>query len=185
LLDNKWIRTGMAMNAPLIGTPSHVALHAGPDLFKTVSSHWPSGVAVITTVAGDGSLHGLTMSAVIALSLDPMQFLISVDKGSNTLPVLKSTRRFCINFLGREQRDVCMLFAGKAADKFASVQHRLSRTGLPLIEGAVSCIDCDVGRIIESGDHEIMIGDVRNIEHFGGEPLIHFKRGFHTAVACA
>jgi hypothetical protein len=26
-----------------------------------------------------------------------------------------------------------------------------------------------------------MIGDVRDMEHFGGEPLIHFKRSFHTA----
>ena len=165
------------MNAPVIAKPA--ALPIGPDLFKTVSSHWPSGVAVITTAAGDGSLHGLTMSAVIALSLHPMQFLISLDKTSNTLPVLKATKRFCINFLSREQQDICMLFASKAADKFASVSHRLTDLGLPLIEGAVSCISCDVSSIIPSGDHEIMIGDVRDIEHFGGEPLIHFKRTFH------
>lgn len=173
----------MPMNAPVIGTPAHVALSAEPDLFKTVSSHWPSGVAVITTTAEDGSLHGLTMSAVMALSLDPMQFLISVDRKSNTLPVLKATRRFCINFLSRDQRDICMMFASKAANKFASVDHHLSTMGLPVIDGAVSSIDCDVNSIIPSGDHEIMIGDVRDIEHFGGEPLIHFKRAFHTAVA--
>lgn len=167
------------MNAPLVGTPAHTAL-SGADLFKTVSSHWPSGVAVITTAAEDGSLHGLTMSAVIALSLDPMQYLISVDRTSNTLPVLKATRRFCINFLSKEQRDICMLFASKTADKFGSVEHRPSRMGLPMIEGAVSCISCDVGSIIASGDHEIMIGNVRDIQHFGGEPLIHFKRSFHT-----
>ncbi|MEW6634029.1 MAG: flavin reductase family protein [Pseudomonadota bacterium] len=167
------------MNAPVVIPPA--ALPIGRDLFKTVSSHWPSGVAVITTAAGDGTLHGLTMSAVIALSLEPMQFLISLDKTSNTLPMLKETRRFCINFLSREQQDICMLFASKAADKFASVSHRLSDMGLPIIEGAVSCISCDVNSIIASGDHEIMIGDVRDMEHFGGEPLIHFKRSFHTA----
>ncbi|CDX54291.1 putative Flavin-dependent monooxygenase, reductase subunit HsaB [Mesorhizobium plurifarium] len=168
------------MNAPLVGTPTHAPFAAGRDLFKTVSSHWPSGVAVITATADDRSLHGLTMSAVIALSLDPMQYLISVDKTSNTLPVLKATRRFCINFLSSRQQDVCMLFASKAADKFASVSHRISDTGLPLIEGAVSHIVCDVNSVISSGDHEIMIGDVRDIEHAGGDPLIHFKRSFHT-----
>ena len=171
------------MNAPLVGTLAHAALPAAPDLFKTVSSHWPSGVAVITTATEDGSLHGLTMSAVIALSLEPMQYLISVDKTSNTLPFLKATRRFCINFLSAGQRDVCMLFAGKAPDKFASVRHRLSANGLPLIEGAVSCISCTVNSIVASGDHEIVIGDVLDIEHFGGEPLIHFKRAFHSVHA--
>lgn len=174
----------MPMNAPLAGTPAPVALPAGPDLFKMVSSHWPSGVAIITTVAEDGSLHGLTMSAVIALSLDPMQYLISVDSNSNTLPVLKATRRFCINFLSQDQRDICMLFAGKAANKFASVDYRLSKTGLPMLAGSVSCISCDAAKIIPSGDHEIIIGDVLDIEHFGGDPLIHFKRAFHTTAAC-
>ena len=173
----------MQMNAPVVGATAHVALATEPDLFKTVSSHWPSGVAVITTIAEDGSLHGLTMNAVIALSLDPMQFLISVDRKSNTLPVLKATRRFCINFLSSGQRDICMMFASKAADKFATVEHRLSRMGLPIIDGSVSCINCDVNTIIPSGDHEILIGDVRDIEHFGGEPLIHFKRTFHTTIA--
>ncbi|MDQ6434116.1 flavin reductase family protein [Mesorhizobium sp. LHD-90] len=157
-------------------------LAAGPDLFKTVSSHWPSGVAIITTVAEDGSLHGLTMNAVIALSLNPMQYLISVDKGSNTLPVLKAARRFCINFLGEGQRDTCMLFASKASDKFASVKYQFSRTGLPMLEGAVSCIDCDVDSLVPAGDHEIIIGNVRHIEHFGGEPLVHFRRAFHTVT---
>ncbi|MEQ1955947.1 flavin reductase family protein [Mesorhizobium sp. CN2-181] len=171
------------MNAPVLDTRAHVALSTEPDLFKTVSSHWPSGVAVVTTTADDGSLHGLTMSAVIALSLDPMQFLISVDRKSNTLPVLKATRRFCINFLSKEQRNVCMTFASKAEDKFASVGYRLSKMGLPVIDGSMSCINCDVNSIIPSGDHEIMIGDVRDIEHFGGEPLIHFKRTFHTTVS--
>jgi 3-hydroxy-9,10-secoandrosta-1,3,5(10)-triene-9,17-dione monooxygenase reductase component len=174
----------MHMNAPVVDTSAHVSLATGPDLFKTVSSHWPSGVAVVTTIAEDGGLHGLTMSAVMALSLDPMQFLISVDRTSNTLPVLRATRRFCINFLGKEQRDICMLFASKAAEKFASVEHRLSKMGLPIIEGAVSCINCDVHSIIPSGDHEIVIGDVSDMEHFGGEPLVHFKRAFHTTVAC-
>ena len=162
------------MNAPVLLTP---------DLFKTVSSHWPSGVAVTTATASDGSLHGLTMSGVISLSLDPMQFLISLDRKSNTLPVLKATKRFCINFLSNDQRDICMLFASKAADKFASISYQLSDMGLPIIEGVVACVSCDVRAIIPSGDHEIVIGDVSDIKHFGGEPLVHFKRAFHSIQA--
>lgn len=168
------------MYASTVGSAPHVALAASPDLFKTVSSHWPSGVAVVTTVARDGSLHGLTMSAVIALSLDPMQFLISVDKSANTLPVLKEAGRFCINFLSQAQREICMLFASKATHKFASVEYHLTRTGVPMIDGCVSCVTCDVISMIASGDHEIIIGDVLDIEHFGGEPLVHFKRGLHN-----
>lgn len=171
------------MNAPLVGSRKEMAPTTGPDLFRTVSSHWPSGVAVITCASQDGSFHGLTMNAVIALSVDPMQFLISLDKKSNTLPVLAATGRFCINFLARGQQDVCGLFASKMPDKFASVPHRVSALGLPLLEGAVSHISCDVANIVSSGDHQIVIGDVLDMEHFGGEPLLYFKRAFHDTVA--
>ena len=89
-----------------------------------------------------------------------------------------------VNFLNKDQRDICTLFAGKAANKFASVEYRLSKMGLPMLAGAVSCINCEATKIIPSGDHEIIIGDVHDIEHFGGDPLVHFKRSFHTTAAC-
>ncbi|RWJ05683.1 flavin reductase family protein [Mesorhizobium sp.] len=170
----------MLQAMPDIKTSAHVA---SADLFKTVSSHWPSGVAVITTVGNDGTPHGLTMSAVISLSLEPMQYLISVDKKSSTLPLIKQCSRFCINFLNISQGDIGMKFASKADDKFAGINYRTSRFGLPLIVGAVSSITCALASVVLSGDHEILIGDVLEIEHYGGEPLVHLRRAFHTVAS--
>jgi flavin reductase (DIM6/NTAB) family NADH-FMN oxidoreductase RutF len=154
-----------------------------PALFKAVSSHWPSGVAVITAASADGGLYGLTMSAVMSLSIDPMQFLISVDKKSTTLPVIKSSERFCINFLNKSQGEIGMQLASKASDKFANVKHRISSWGPPTIDGAIACITCAVNVVHSGGDHEIVVGDVLDIEHHGGEPLVHFMRAFHTVTA--
>lgn len=156
---------------------------ASADLFKTVSSHWPSGVAVITTVDDDGAPHGLTMSAVISLSFQPMQYLISVDKKSSTLPLIKACSHFCINFLNITQAGIGLKFASKADDKFAGIDYRASRLGMPLLVGAVSSITCALASVVSSGDHEILIGDVLEIEHSGGEPLVHLKRAFHTVVS--
>lgn len=154
-----------------------------PALFKAVSSHWPSGVAVITAASTEGGLYGLTMSAVMSLSIEPMQFLISIDRKSTTLPVIKESRRFCINFLNKDQGELGMQLASKAVDKFANVQHRISAWGPPTLEGAIACITCAVHVIHPGGDHEIVVGDVLDIEHHGGEPLVHFKRAFHTVMA--
>jgi hypothetical protein len=63
-------------------------------VFRSVARSWPSGVAVITTLDELGDRHGLTMSAAIALSLEPVQFLICVDDNSNTLPVLLRRGKF-------------------------------------------------------------------------------------------
>ncbi|MDI6029302.1 flavin reductase family protein [Corticibacterium sp. UT-5YL-CI-8] len=152
-------------------------------LYKDIASHWPSGVAVITAVGCDGKLHGLTMSAVITLSLVPMQFLISVDRRSVTLPVIKDLGRFCINFLTSSQEGIAMQLASKSGDKLNSVRHRISQWGLPIIDGALASITCDVHSILPGGDHEIIIGDVLDMEHAGGEPLVYFKRSFHSVSA--
>jgi 3-hydroxy-9,10-secoandrosta-1,3,5(10)-triene-9,17-dione monooxygenase reductase component len=152
------------------------------DLFKSVSSQWPSGVAVITTLCEKGRPHGLTMSAVISLSLEPMQFLISVDKRSATLPIIKRRGRFAINLLSKSQEDVGMRFASKSEDKFSRLDYRLSALGLPVIEGAVATISCDIYSVLPGGDHELIVGDVIDIEHFGGDSLIHYKRAFHSVA---
>ncbi|RWE00077.1 MAG: flavin reductase [Mesorhizobium sp.] len=171
-------RNMYASTATPVGTRATVTIE--PALYKEVASHWPSGVAVITAADNDGKLNGLTMSAVIALSLSPMQFLISVDKRSLTLPIIKDGGRFCINFLSSSQADIAMQFASKSTDKLASVKHRISQWGLPIIDGVVASITCDVHSIMPGGDHELIVGDVLDIEHFGGEALVHFKRAFHT-----
>jgi flavin reductase (DIM6/NTAB) family NADH-FMN oxidoreductase RutF len=167
------------MNAST-GILEGIRLDTDPGLFKAVCCQCPSGVAVVTTVGPDGAPHGLTMSAVIALSLSPMQFLISVDRDATTLPMIRQSGQFGINFLNKSQQDIALRFASKSSDKFTSVKHRFSAQGAALIDDAVSSVVCDVHAIIPGGDHEIVIGDVVAIEHFGGEPLVYFNRGFHT-----
>ena len=56
-----------------------------PELFKKIASHWLSGVAIVTSVAEDGELVGMTMSAVSSLSLNPPQFLACMDNRAKTL----------------------------------------------------------------------------------------------------
>ncbi|SNB61667.1 flavin reductase (NADH) [Arboricoccus pini] len=153
-------------------------LAADKDLFKQVAGHWVSGVAIITTIDAQDRPFGLTMSAVTSLSLDPMQFLIAVDKRSTSLPALHESRKFCINFLSAGQRDVAMRFAGKSQDKFSETPHVRSIDRLPVITGNLATLICDAAEILPGGDHDIIIGDVRHIEVLGGEPMVHFRGAF-------
>ena len=45
---------------------------------RRVMGHFATGVTVITTLAKDGKLHGLTANAVSSLSLDPPLLIICV-----------------------------------------------------------------------------------------------------------
>ncbi|WP_409233769.1 flavin reductase family protein [Rhizobium sp. WCS2018Hpa-16] len=68
------------------------------DLRK-FASQFAAGVAVISTVNRSHIPVGVTMTAVLSLSLEPPLFLISLDNNSNTLSAVRESGHFCINFL--------------------------------------------------------------------------------------
>jgi flavin reductase ActVB len=56
-----------------------------PDLFRRACALFPTGVAVLTTLALDGTPHGLTINAFCSLSLRPPLVLVAIDRESETL----------------------------------------------------------------------------------------------------
>ena len=92
---------------------------------------------------------------------------------------------FAINILSAGQHEIATRFASKAQDKFAGLDCPTVRR-VPVLRGALAHIMCDVHRIFDGGDHDIVIGDVRDLAYFDGEPLLHFRGGFgHFTSAVA
>ena len=87
--------------------------------FFQIMSAFPTGVAIVTTVEEDGTPRGLTTNAVTSVSADPPILLVCVDKDSRTLPALRASRRFVVNFMRDDHAEICALFASKADNKFA------------------------------------------------------------------
>ena len=74
---------------------------------------------------------------------------------------------------------ICVIFASKAADKFAELGWKRSGNGNPLLEGVLGYIDCTIDNIVESGDHYIVIGGVTDLGVLHeGRPLIFFRGGY-------
>ena len=84
-----------------------------------------------------------------------------------------------MNILAEDQEDVCRVFASKAPDKFAEIGWKRTGTGSPLIEGVLAYIDCEIETVVTSGDHDVVVGAVRELEvlHEGG-PLLFFRGGY-------
>jgi flavin reductase (DIM6/NTAB) family NADH-FMN oxidoreductase RutF len=149
-----------------------------PLQFRQLSSLWATGVSVVTTVAENGQYYGLTVNGLTSLSLEPPLFLICIDRKSDTLEPLTSSRVFCINILTAEQQGLAERFATKGQQKFANMSAVRGRLGAPLIQGALAALECRVSRIVEGGDHVIFIGELA-ANHIGrGEPLIFFRNAY-------
>ena len=143
--------------------------------------HFATGVAVVT-VDTPGGPQGMTANAVASLSLEPVLALVCFDNGARTLPEVKRAGRFGVNVLAAGQEHLARRFASKEDTKFAEVQHSV-HDGIPVLDGALAWVGCELDRLIPAGDHTIGIGAVHAAElgPEGLEPLIWF-RGRYTSL---
>ena len=149
------------------------------DRFRAVIGHFPTGVAIVTTHGPTGSA-GLTTNAFTSVSLEPLLVLVCFDNASRTLPVVADTARFAVNVLSAEQEELALVFASKrvARDKFGAVTHEIVH-GVPILEGVLAWLACDLVSLHPHGDHTVGIGRVTEMDaDEEGEPLVFFRGGF-------
>ncbi len=147
--------------------------------FRQVLGRYPTGVAVVTGLAADGSPVGLTVGTFTSVSLDPPLVGFLPDGNSTSWPRMAPQRRFCVNILAGEQESVCRTLATKNPNKFDAIDWHPSPDGLPIIDGSVCWIECELWTVHQAGDHEIVIGEVRRLDvESGGRPLMFFQGGY-------
>jgi 3-hydroxy-9,10-secoandrosta-1,3,5(10)-triene-9,17-dione monooxygenase reductase component len=146
--------------------------------FRRILGHYPTGVCAITAIA-DGEPVAMVVGSFTSVSLDPPLVAFLPDRKSTSWPKIEAAGRFCVNVLADHQEDVCRSLASKADNKFETVSYRLSDAGLPIVNGVVAWIDCDLYAVHEAGDHFIAIGQVHSldIEH-PHRPLLFFQGGY-------
>jgi flavin reductase (DIM6/NTAB) family NADH-FMN oxidoreductase RutF len=142
---------------------------------------FPSGVAVVTTAAADGTPFGLTTTAVSSVSASPPTLLVCVDVAARTLPALRERRRFVVNFMRAGRSELGLLFASKADDKFARVAWRSTDSGLPLLEhDALAWAEAETEQELVIGDHVVLIARVvaGGVIGQGLAPLMYYRRSW-------
>ena len=146
--------------------------------FRDAIGHFATGVTVITSIDADGEPVGTTASAVTSLSLDPPLILVCFDRSSRTLESLVGHGAFAVNVLGARQQHLSANFARRGlAAAWDEVRHRRGRTGSPRIDGVIATLECTVEHRLEGGDHEIVVGRVREVETTADDasPLIYWR----------
>jgi flavin reductase (DIM6/NTAB) family NADH-FMN oxidoreductase RutF len=147
--------------------------------FREVIGSFATGVAIVTADSADGPA-GLTTSAVTSLSMEPKLLLVCFDQTSRTLPVVQEAGRFAVNLLRAGQEELARVFASKRVgrEKFEAVTHRVAH-GVPVLDGTLAWLACDLEALYPAGDHTIGIGRITHLDaDLGGEPLVYFRGAF-------
>ena len=150
------------------------ALTLSSDLaavFKQAMRQLAGGVALVSTVH-EGVRHGLTVTAVSSLTMDPPALLISVNRHASAFDALVKSGQFCVNLLTHAQSDLAGAFARKPDGdaRFLNGTWREGALGLPVLENAVASISCRLQNQVTYGTHAILIGAVEHLE-IASEPV--------------
>ncbi|WKA58325.1 flavin reductase family protein [Planococcus shenhongbingii] len=147
-------------------------------LFRQAMGKFATGVTVLTT-AHEGDIHGMTANAFMSVSLDPKLVVISIGHKARFLEKVTQSNRFAVNILAEDQEYLSNHFAGKPQGdvQFASLD------GLPVLDGAVAQITCDVASTYVEGDHTLFIGKVTAIQLEEKNPLLFYSGKYREVTA--
>lgn len=153
--------------------------------FKEAASCFPTGVTVVTTADGD-LRYGITVSAFVSLSIDPLLVAVSVRSDSPMLPLLRRTEVFGVSVLSASQTDVSTYFAttgrGPSLGGFPGIATHEHTTGAPLVDDALATFDCRMVDELPGGDHRLVVGEVVRTATSDRPPLAYFRRSYARIV---
>jgi flavin reductase (DIM6/NTAB) family NADH-FMN oxidoreductase RutF len=146
--------------------------------FRKALGSFATGVTVIT-VDYEGEVHGMTANAFTSVSLDPLLVLVCVDHRARTHTHLHARKRFGVNVLAENQRDISEYYADPNPNHLHAEQAgaRFDRTGhgTPVLHGALAYLECRLQTAQDAGDHTIFIAEVEDVVVREGDPLLYFR----------
>ncbi|MDH6194674.1 flavin reductase (DIM6/NTAB) family NADH-FMN oxidoreductase RutF/DNA-binding IclR family transcriptional regulator [Mycobacterium frederiksbergense] len=157
--------------------------HIDQKLFKEVTGHYPTGVAVVTGRAADGELLALVVGTFSSVSLAPPLVSFMPMKTSRTYERMRECTSLCINIVGGAQEREVMTIAQRWEKKFDGIEWFPSPSGDPVLADSVAWIDTKPYRTVEAGDHWIALCEVTAMAVTNPvTPLIFFQGGYGSFV---
>jgi 3-hydroxy-9,10-secoandrosta-1,3,5(10)-triene-9,17-dione monooxygenase reductase component len=148
-----------------------------PVEMRRVLGHFASGVTLVTGMH-EGQPVGFACQSFTSVSLDPPLVLFCPARTSTTWPLIQQAGTFCVNVLAQDQLELCQAFAVSGGDKFDGLAWHETAWG-PSLDGVLATISCDIEQVHPAGDHDVVVGHVRElVTHREVGPLLFFKGAF-------
>lgn len=150
--------------------------------YRTTMGLFATGVTVITARAG-AETRGMTANSVTSVSLEPLLLLVCVDRRARMAPLIIEAQRFAVNILRADQEALSRHFAGRPD---AALEPRFNDlAGTPVLEDSMAALVCAIERVLDGGDHLIVIGRVEALRRADerAAPLIYYRGAYCRLAA--
>jgi flavin reductase (DIM6/NTAB) family NADH-FMN oxidoreductase RutF len=151
--------------------------------FRTAMGHFATGVTVVTALDGDRP-QGITVNALASVSLEPPLVMIALDRKRFIVPAIDATRRYAVNVLTERQQWLSDCFAGANVspnrDAFCGAAWHPGELGLPILDGAIASLECEVVERFSVGDHHMYVARVESCAEDDADapPLLYHRRRY-------
>ena len=142
---------------------------------RNVLSKFATGVTVVSTIDSDGKPVGMTANSFTSVSLDPPLVLWNIGINQPSYDAFSKAKGYSVNILSKDQKDICDLFSSSIDDKFNDIDYILSDNGFPIIQKSLAWFDCIKWNNYPGGDHQILVGEVKNFYANENDPLIFWN----------
>jgi flavin reductase (DIM6/NTAB) family NADH-FMN oxidoreductase RutF len=134
-----------------------------PNAKKTALRMIPYGLYVLTAADKDGRVAAATVNWVTQASFEPPLVAVGVKTDSHTHALIKETRAFALNILGKGQGPIAFTFFKPAEKQGATISgepFRPGTTGAPILTNTPAFVECTLEATVEKGDHSVFVGKV-------------------------
>lgn len=122
---------------------------------------------------------------MLSLSGSPPTFLVSIDILSRLADLIAKTGGFSVAMLADDQAAVADAFAGRvdATERFNAGNWGEWPSGHPMLQGAVTALDCEVTGSVATATHVLFAGAIVDVEtNTGRSPLVWQRHQYHGVV---
>ncbi len=130
---------------------------------KTALRMIPYGLYVLTAEKKDGTVGAATVNWVTQASFAPPLVVVGVKTDSGVHAIIKESRAFALNVLGKGQQAMAFAFfkpTTRDGQTVSGEPFRAGTTGAPILARAPAFIECRLVESVERGDHSIFVGEV-------------------------
>ena len=150
------------------------------DTFRRAMGRFATGVTTLTTRTRDVD-YAMTVSALTSVSLDPMLLLVCVEREGRFHDAVLDAGSWGISVLSAPHRPTADWLATRGRPLHGQLDrvphHYGARTGVALLNDALSTFECRTTAVHPAGDHSIVVGEVVSVSSppEGAEALVYYR----------
>lgn len=146
--------------------------------YRRAAGRLPTGILVVATTL-DGADHAMTVSAFTSVSLDPLLVLFCAEKIARFHDTVLEAGFWSVSVLDENGEKTARWLATRGRPLEGQLDgiahHPGPVTGAPVLDEALSVLECRTTAVYDGGDHSIVVGEVVGVSDAGEGrgPLLH------------